>query len=114
MWLLWLNIKSNRSCYKFGFTQIGPFRIQEQINLVAYRLELPTSMKVHSVFHVFLLKVYKGSTISVELQSLPLAVEVENHDEYKVEVVLVSRRRRESYNILTIGRDMTSVNERGG
>ena len=51
-------------------------------------------MKVHPVFHVSLLEAYKESTISGRLQPAPPLVEVENHDEYEVEEVLDSRRRK--------------------
>lgn len=94
VWLLRRNIKTSRPCDKLDYRRLGPFCIQEKINPVAYRLELPASMKVHPVFHVSLLESYKESTISGRLQpSLP-SVEVENHEEYEVEEVLDSRRRR--------------------
>ena len=38
---------------------IGPFRILERIEPVAYRLELPLELsRIHNVFHVFMLKKY--------------------------------------------------------
>ena len=36
----------------------GNFEILERIRLVAYRLALPLTMKVHDIFHVSLLKSY--------------------------------------------------------
>ncbi len=70
------------------------FCIQKQINHVAYRLELPPSMKIHLIFHVSLLEAYKESTIPRRIQpSLP-CIEIDNHVEYEVEKVLDSRRRR--------------------
>ena len=60
---------------------------------MAYRLELPSSMKVHPVFHVSLLEPYKESNIPRRAQQPPPCVEIENHAEYEVEKVLDSRRR---------------------
>ena len=93
------------------YRQLGPFRIQEQINPVAYRLELPASMKIHPIFHVSLLEVYKGSTISRRLQPLPLVVEIDNHNEYEVEEVLDLRRRRGKLQYLIHWRGF-DINER--
>ena len=38
---------------------IGPYRILQQVSPVAYKLELPESLKVHPVFHVSLLRPYE-------------------------------------------------------
>ena len=37
----------------------GPFTIKQQIGQVAYKLELPSCMKIHDVFHIDLLMPYK-------------------------------------------------------
>lgn len=38
---------------------IGPFSIVERVGILAYRLELPESMKgVHDVFHISMLRKY--------------------------------------------------------
>ena len=94
VWLLRRNIKNNRPCDKLDYRRLGPFTIQKQINLVAYRLELPTSMKVHPVFHVSLLEAHNESTILGRRQPQPPVVEIDSHDKFEVEEVLDSKIKR--------------------
>ncbi|CAM8934417.1 unnamed protein product [Rhodiola kirilowii] len=49
-----------RGTPKLAKRYYGPFRIMERIGKVAYRIELPSSVKVNNVFHVSLLKPCKG------------------------------------------------------
>lgn len=93
VWLLRRNIKTKRPCDKLDYRRLGPYVIQKQINPVAYRLELPASMKVHPVFHVSLLEIYRESTFPGRVQCPPPCIEIENHEEYEVEKVLDSRRK---------------------
>jgi hypothetical protein len=44
------------SCTKLASIFHGSFKILDRIGPVAYMLALPTSMNVHNVFHVSLLK----------------------------------------------------------
>jgi hypothetical protein len=61
---VFLKVKVNRSYLKLGSCAnlvarfCGPFEILERIGPVAYMIGLPTSMSVHNVFHVSLLKKY--------------------------------------------------------
>jgi hypothetical protein len=61
---VFLKVKTNRSslklgsCTKLATRFCGPFEIPERIGPVAYMLALATSMTVHNVFHVSLLKRY--------------------------------------------------------
>jgi hypothetical protein len=61
---VFLKVKANRSSLKLGNCSklvaryCGSFEILERIGHVAYILSLPTSMTIHNVFHVSLLKKY--------------------------------------------------------
>jgi hypothetical protein len=61
---VFLKVKTNKSSLKLGSCAklvarfCGPFEILERIRSVAYMIALPTSMTVHNVFHVSLLKKY--------------------------------------------------------
>ena len=50
-------------------------------------------MKVHSVFYVFLLEYYRESIFLGRVPYRPPSIEIENHEEYEVEMVLDLQRR---------------------
>jgi hypothetical protein len=64
VWLSTSNLKSQRPSKSLDYTRLGPFKIKEQVNDLAFKLELPAHMKIHNVFHVNLLEPYNLSTIS--------------------------------------------------
>jgi hypothetical protein len=61
---VFLKVKANRSslklgnCSKLAARYCGPFEILERIGPIAYMISFSTSMTVHNVFHVSLLKKY--------------------------------------------------------
>lgn len=94
VWLLRRNLKTHRPSDKLDYRRLGPFLVTKQVNEVAYRLELPTSMKIHPVFHVSLLEPYKESTIPGRLQVPPPPIEIDGEEEFEVSEILDSRINR--------------------
>ena len=54
VWLSTKNIKTERPLKKLDHKMVGPFKIKALVRSLC-RLELPTSMKIHDVFHPSLL-----------------------------------------------------------
>jgi Chromo (CHRromatin Organisation MOdifier) domain len=85
---------------------IGPFQILQRIGKVAYKLELPDSMKCHPVFHVSLLHTYRSDG---RLQPPPIPLDIDGEIEYEVEQILLHRdvkigkRTRREYLIKWLG-----------
>jgi hypothetical protein len=67
---------------------IGPFKVLARIGEVAYRLELPPTLKWHAVFHVSLLRPYVESG---RVLPPPLPEIIEGEVEYVVERILAHR-----------------------
>jgi len=52
VYLLRKNIKTQRPSNKLDFKKIKPFKIEEQIRKVNYKLRLSENMQIHPVFYV--------------------------------------------------------------
>ena len=92
VWLSCKNIKSLRPCRKLDFKNSGPFKILQTVGKYANRLELPSSMKVHPVFHVSLLSQAVSNPLPGQVSGPqpPLVTESEDK-EYEVEKIIGSQ-----------------------
>jgi hypothetical protein len=94
VWLLRRNLKIRRPSDKLDYRRLGPFCVSKQVNEVAYRLDLPSSMKIHLVFHVSLLEPYRESTIPGRLPAPPPLIEINGEEEFEVSKIIDSRINR--------------------
>lgn len=99
-------IDKNRPTRKLAPKYIGPYIIEAIISKTAYKLELPTELKIHPVFHISLLKPYKESD-KFQRPTPPPAIYIPetNQDEYEVEMILDKRiiRKKPQYLIKWVG-----------
>ena len=84
------NIKLTRSSKKLDYKYYGSYQIKLSIKKQTYYLWLPSSIKIHNVFHVSLLELYNiqpGSALP------PLSSIIVNKvkEEYRVEEILDSQ-----------------------
>ncbi|XP_016681206.1 uncharacterized protein [Gossypium hirsutum] len=63
-----LSLRLHRN-QKLSQRYFGPFKVLKHIGTVAYKVDLPSSSRIHPVFHVSVLKKYIGNP---ESQSIPL------------------------------------------
>ena len=56
VYLLWRNVKTKRPSSKLDHKKLGAFLIKRQLGPVNFELKLPSSMKIHPVFHISLLE----------------------------------------------------------
>ena len=86
VYLLRRNIKTKRSSNKLDHTKLRPFRILEAKRSVNFKLDLSTSMRIRSIFHIFLLKPAHPDT---PIQTEPSEIDSESQNvEYEVEDIL--------------------------
>lgn len=83
------NLRMKGVANKLKQTYVGPFRIVEKIGTQSYRLELPNEWRVHNIFHISFLKLWKESEfVQVSSQHEDTALEEPEDDVYEVEKIL--------------------------
>ena len=74
----------------------GPFQVIKEVSLVAYQLRLPTSWRIHDVFHISLLSPYRETTAHGPNFTRPPPDLIGREEEYEVEAILNHRRHGRS------------------
>ncbi|KAH7284854.1 hypothetical protein KP509_34G073900 [Ceratopteris richardii] len=110
MWLVRNSLQTSRPCANLDHHRFGPFTILAKINLVKFKLQLPSTTRIHLVFHVSILEPYQISPLRGEIPSPLPPIGIDDHKEFKVEHVLYSRisRGRLVYLVHRKGYDMSN------
>jgi Integrase zinc binding domain/Integrase core domain len=87
---VWLDTQNMKTNYhkKMAPKREGPFKVEEVLGLVTYRLKLPTTWKVHNVFHTVLLKPYVETEVHGENFSWPIPDILDEEEVYNVKTIL--------------------------
>ena len=80
VWLSTKNIKTEKPSKKLVHKMIGPYWVKELVGL-SYRLELPTSIKIHNVFHLNLLRPAANNPLPSQHNDLESPVIVDSEKE---------------------------------
>ncbi|MBW0537013.1 hypothetical protein O181_076728 [Austropuccinia psidii MF-1] len=100
VWLSSKNTKSTRPTRKLPKRWLGPFLILKKVSTHSYHLKLPFKLKsIHPVFHIFLLKPVKTSTIPNWHQEPPPPILIEEEEKWEVPKSWIPISREEKYGI---------------
>jgi len=108
-YLLRRNIKTKRSSNKLNYTKLESFKILEEKRLINYELNLSTSMKIHSIFHISLLKSADSNT-SIQTESSDIDSESQNV-EYEVENILNQQNIKDQSHWLVKWKDYEHIKD---
>lgn len=92
------NINSARPTKKFDQKYLGPFRVEEVVNPVSYRLKLPHELQlIYDTFHTNLLRPAPQDPLPGQFNPPPPPITIDTQGEvlYAVEKILKSKRTKQ-------------------
>ena len=88
VWFIPCNVKTTRPSKKLDYKKMGPFKIIKKVGTSSYKLNLPTSMKIHNTFHLSLLEPYEDNKFPSQIQTPPPPIEIDGEPEYELEEII--------------------------
>src|ERR1700761_5004681 len=90
VWFIPRNVKTTRPSKKLDAKKMGPFKIIKKVWTSSYKLDLPTSMRIHNTFHISLLELYEDNKFPSQIQTPPPPIEIDGEPEYELEEIIDS------------------------
>ena len=97
---VWLDLRNLKTLYhkKMAPKWEGPFEIIDVLGLLTYRLKLPETWRIRSVFHASLLQRYKENDVyGTNYDWPPAELNNEGQEVYNIEMILKHQKRGRGY-----------------
>ncbi len=88
------NLKQKKLSKKLSNKLIEFFHIQKSVDKQTYHLDLSIIYRIHSVFHVFLLKSYNHKLNDDSILDYLVFKLIDDEQEWKIEKILQKRKRK--------------------
>ena len=88
VWLEATHLRLHYPLRKLAPKRHGPFKIVQVLSLLTYKLWLPSTRRIHDVFHASLLSSYQSTEPYSPTLSSPPPDVIDNEEEYKVKAIL--------------------------
>jgi hypothetical protein len=74
---------------------IGPFKVQEAMDNDNYKLDLPSTMRIHPIFHISKLRPYISSYVPQQRDGIrPDAIIIDGEEQFEVDGIVRHRFRK--------------------
>jgi hypothetical protein len=93
VWLEAKNLHTTHPSAKLSPWRYGPFQVTGIISQTSFRIKLPSTWKIHNVFHGSLLTPYKETTMNGNQYQEPIPDLINGQPEWEVECILGTRKR---------------------
>ena len=84
-----MSLKQAKKDNKLSPKYYGPYKVLQKIGTMAYKLKLPTTSRMHPVFHVSCLKKVIGNKLLVQT----ILTELDEEGKYILELEAVTKTR---------------------
>ena len=88
VWLEAMNLRLRYPSRKLSPKRQGPFKIAQVLSPLTYHLRLPSTWRIHNVFHATLLLLYKETVTHGPNFLSPPPVMIGSKEEYKVDRIV--------------------------